>query len=207
MSSKDPADEARGAGVPRLPSESTLARSMAAKTNLDKTSKPDPEPTSAKGGGVDAPSRSVTKQDFPATAESKASTAARPTSVGVRRVAPQALRATVQIRRIDPWTTLKVSLVMATAGFFIWMLSVGLLYIVLAGMGVWERLNSAFVDIVSTSSSEGGLISAGQVFGYAGVVGLINVVLLSAFSTIGAFIYNLCADLVGGIQVTLADPD
>jgi hypothetical protein len=126
--------------------------------------------------------------------------------VGVRRAAPQALRATVQVRRIDPWTTLKVTLVMATAGFFIWMLAVGLLYMVLAGMGVWDRLNSAFVDIVSTSGSDG-LISAGQVFGYSAIVGLINVVLLTAFSTIGAFIYNLCADLVGGIQITLADPD
>ena len=127
-------------------------------------------------------------------------------SVGLRRPSPQALRATVQIRRIDPWTTLKVMLVISTVGFFIWMLAVGLLYIVLAGMGVWDRLNSAFVDIVSTSSSEG-LISAGQVFGYSAIVGLINVVLLSAFATIGAFIYNLCADLVGGIQVQLSDPD
>ncbi len=206
MTPKDPAEEARGAGVPRLPSESPLARSMAAKSTPEKTSMADPEPTSDKGGGVDASSRTGTKQDLPSTAESKPVTSARPTNVGVRRVAPQALRATVQIRRIDPWTTLKISLVMATAGFFIWMLAVGLLYIVLAGMGVWERLNSAFVDIVSTNSSEG-LISAGQVFGYAGVVGLINVVLMSAFATIGAFIYNLCADLVGGIQVTLADPD
>ncbi|WP_187344476.1 DUF3566 domain-containing protein [Aldersonia kunmingensis] len=119
---------------------------------------------------------------------------------------PDPLRATVQLRRIDPWTTLQVSLVISAALFLVWMVAVGLLYGVLDGMGVWERLNNAFTDIVSDGSSDG-LISAGQVFGYAAVIGLINAVLLTALATIGSFIYNQCTDLVGGIQVTLADPD
>jgi len=32
-------------------------------------------------------------------------------------------------------------------------------------------------------------------------------VLFTALATIGAFIYNLCSDLVGGVEVTLADRD
>jgi hypothetical protein len=39
------------------------------------------------------------------------------------------------------------------------------------------------------------------------VIGLINVVLFTALATVGTFIYNQCCDMVGGIQVTLADPD
>ncbi|MBB5913770.1 hypothetical protein BJY24_002637 [Nocardia transvalensis] len=118
------------------------------------------------------------------------------------------LRATVQVRHIDPWSTLKISLVISVAMFFVWMLAVGFLYIVLSGMGVWDRLNSSFTDIMSNgSSSSSALIDAGSVFGYAAVIGLINVVLLTALSTVGVFIYNQCTDLVGGIQVTLADPD
>jgi hypothetical protein len=38
------------------------------------------------------------------------------------------------------------------------------------------------------------------------VIGAINVVLLTALSTLGAAIYNLISDLVGGIEVTLTDP-
>ncbi|MGV9674392.1 DUF3566 domain-containing protein [Nocardia sp. NPDC003482] len=118
------------------------------------------------------------------------------------------LRATVQVRHIDPWSTLKISLVISVAMFFVWMLAVGFLYIVLSGMGVWDRLNSTFTDMVSDNgSSSASLIDAGSVFGYAAVIGLINVVLLTALSTVGVFIYNQCTDLVGGIQVTLADPD
>ncbi|MGK8502535.1 DUF3566 domain-containing protein [Nocardia asiatica] len=95
----------------------------------------------------------------------------------------------------------------SVAMFFVWMLAVGLLYIVLEGMGVWERLNNTFTDMVSQDSGSVGLIDAGTVFGYAGVIGLINVVLFTALGTVGTFIYNQCCDLVGGIQVTLADPD
>ncbi|MFG3523869.1 MULTISPECIES: DUF3566 domain-containing protein [Nocardia] len=118
------------------------------------------------------------------------------------------LRATVQVRHIDPWSTLKVSLVISVAMFFVWMLAVGFLYIVLSGMGVWDRLNSTFTDMVNdNNSSATTIIDAGSVFGYAAVIGLINVVLFTALSTVGVFIYNQCTDLVGGVQVTLADPD
>ncbi|MEV0298414.1 DUF3566 domain-containing protein [Nocardia sp. NPDC050710] len=130
-----------------------------------------------------------------------------PVAVAAAVAAGEPLRATVQIRRIDPWSTLKISLVISVALFFVWMLAVGLLYIVLEGMGVWERLNNTFTDMVSQDSGSVGLIDAGTVFGYAGVIGLINVVLFTALGTVGTFIYNQCCDLVGGIQVTLADPD
>ncbi|HWB35011.1 MAG TPA: DUF3566 domain-containing protein, partial [Rugosimonospora sp.] len=45
------------------------------------------------------------------------------------------------------------------------------------------------------------------VIGTAGVIGLVNVVLFTALATLGAFIYNVCADLVGGIEVTLSEKD
>lgn len=117
------------------------------------------------------------------------------------------LRATVQIRRIDPWSTLKITLVISIALFFVWMLAVGLLYIVLAGMGVWDNLDNSLGEMLNQEGSSSSLIDAGTVFGYAGVIGLINVVLFTALATVGVFIYNQCCDLVGGIQVTLADPD
>ncbi|MFC4123952.1 DUF3566 domain-containing protein [Nocardia rhizosphaerae] len=117
------------------------------------------------------------------------------------------LRATVQIRRIDPWSTLKITLVISVALFFVWMVAVGLLYIVLAGMGVWDNLDNSLGEMLNQDGSSSSLIDAGTVFGYAGVIGLINVVLFTALATVGVFIYNQCCDLVGGIQVTLADPD
>ncbi|MGV9869821.1 DUF3566 domain-containing protein [Rhodococcus koreensis] len=176
------------------------------------------EAAKAKASAIDGPTRHINRdvlpKDMPDLSEAKhplpgaAATGQQPKiAVAPQRVEEgEALRASVQVRKIDPWSTLKISSVISVSLFFVWMVAVGLLYVVLDGMGVWDRLNNAFTDIVAESSSDG-LVTAGQVFGYAAVIGLANMVLFTALATIGAFIYNLCSDLVGGVEVTLADRD
>lgn len=118
------------------------------------------------------------------------------------------VRASMQIRRIDPWSTLKVSLLLSVALFFVWMITVAFLYLVLGGMGVWAKLNSNVGDLLNNASgSSAELVSSGTIFGGAFLIGLVNVVLMTALATIGAFVYNLITDLIGGIEVTLADRD
>jgi hypothetical protein len=117
------------------------------------------------------------------------------------------LRASMQIRRIDPWSTLKVSLVLSVALFFVWMIAVAFLYLVLGGMGVWSKLNSNVGDLLNNTSGSTELVSSGTIFGGALLIGLVNIVLLTAMATIGAFVYNLTTDLIGGVEVTLADRD
>ena len=123
------------------------------------------------------------------------------------QVASGPVRASMQIRRVDPWSVLKVSLVLSVALFFVWMIAVAFLYLVLGGMGVWSKLNSNVGDLLNNSGGGGELVSSGTIFGGAALVGLINIVLLTAMATVGAFIYNLTTDLVGGVEVTLADRD
>lgn len=117
-------------------------------------------------------------------------------------------RANLQIKRFDPWSVLKLSLVLGVALFFVWLVAVGVLYAVLDGMGVWDKLNGISSEILQSSDDAGGgdpLISAGRVFGVAAIIGAVNIVLFSALSTVGAFIYNVSADLAGGLEVTLAE--
>jgi Transmembrane domain of unknown function (DUF3566) len=125
--------------------------------------------------------------------------------VSSRPVGP--VRASMQIRRVDPWSTLKVSAVLSVALFFVWMIAVAFLYLVLGGMGVWSKLNSNVGDLLNNTSGSAELVSSGTIFGGAVLVGLVNIVLLTAAATIGAFIYNLTTDLIGGVEVTLADRD
>lgn len=118
------------------------------------------------------------------------------------------VRASMQIRRIDPWSTLKVSLLLSVALVFVWMITVAFLYLVLGGMGVWAKLNSNVGDLLNNASgSSAELVSSGTIFGGAFLIGLVNIVLMTALATIGAFVYNLITDLIGGIEVTLADRD
>ncbi|MGH8920792.1 MAG: DUF3566 domain-containing protein [Actinomycetes bacterium] len=115
------------------------------------------------------------------------------------------VRANMQIRRIDPWSVLKVSLLLSIALFFVWMIAVAFLYLVLGGMGVWSKLNSNVGDLLTNTSGGGELVSSSSIFGGAVLIGLVNIVLLTVMATLGAFIYNLTTDLIGGVEVTLAD--
>ena len=152
-----------------------------------------PEPSTSSGPGRSA------------TDEARES---RENRVQVSRRTRGPVRANMQLRRIDPWSTLKVSLLLSVALFFVWMISVAFLYLVLGGMGVWSKLNSNVGDLLNnTSGSSGELVSSGTIFGGAVLIGLVNIVLLTAMATIGAFVYNLTTDLIGGIEVTLADRD
>jgi hypothetical protein len=132
------------------------------------------------------------------------------------RGAPSALRrpgrgprrASLQVKRFDPWSVLKLSLVLGVAMFFVWLVAVGVLYTVLDGMGVWDKLNGTYSSLVSGdggSAPAAPLISAGRVFGIAAILGAINIVLISALATVSAFIYNVSADLAGGLEVTLSE--
>ncbi|MEZ7240774.1 DUF3566 domain-containing protein [Rhodococcus sp. GXMU-t2271] len=214
----NPAGNRPGAATP--PTRPVVTGTAAASMNAP-TAGADRSAAKTKAAVIDGPTRHIERKDLAKdlpdlstvkhplpSAPAEEAPAAQP-AAAVATAAPVAgepLRATVQVRRIDPWSMLKISSVISVSLFFVWMVAVGLLYGVLEGMGVWERLNSAFTDMVSDTGG-GGLITAGQVFGYATVIGLVNTILFTALATLGAFIYNLCTDLVGGVQVTLADPD
>jgi hypothetical protein len=119
-------------------------------------------------------------------------------------------RTSLQLQRLDPWSVLKISLVLSVCGFLVWMVAVGTLYGVLAGMGVWDQLNGTYSDLTSANNAQGAgseLISGGRVFGVSMVIGLVNIVLMTALATVGSLVYNIAADLVGGIEVTLSEPD
>jgi hypothetical protein len=143
--------------------------------------------------------------DAPADAQERRVKAWSPVRPGRARPPRQAA---LQLKRLDPWSMLKLALVLAVVIFFIWLVAVGVLYGVLDGMGVWDRLNGTYADLVSGEAPTGSpLISAGRVFGLAAVIGAINSLLFAVAVTIGAFVYNVSADLVGGVEVTLSERD
>jgi hypothetical protein len=139
----------------------------------------------------------------PVTARGKSATTAgrNPAAKGGR--GPR--RARLQLRHIDTWSAFKISFVLSIALFFIWMVAVGVLYGVLSGLGVFDTLNELFGQL--SSSGGGNVITPGVVFGAAAVIGAVNIILLTALGTVTTFIYNLCSDLVGGLEVTLSERD
>ncbi|WKG03586.1 DUF3566 domain-containing protein [Mycolicibacterium sp. HK-90] len=170
-----------------------------------------PEAYASEIPDLSGPSPRPTQRKTSPDAASARSSGAPTTRIQVANRSQQQgpVRASMQIRRVDPWTVLKVSLVLSVVLFFVWMIAVAFLYLVLGAMGVWSKLNSNVGDLLTSASgaSGGELVSSGTIFGGSALIGLVNIVVLCAMATIGAFIYNLTTDLVGGVEVTLADRD
>jgi hypothetical protein len=125
------------------------------------------------------------------------------------RTAPRAARARgprrarLQLRNVNPWTVLKFSCVLSIALFFVWLIVIGVLFGVLDAAGVIGKINDAYTTIQGADSKPP--VTAGVVFGGAAIIGVVNIVLFIALSTVGSIVYNLCADLVGGIEITLSE--
>jgi hypothetical protein len=126
---------------------------------------------------------------------------AAPSSRMARSRGPR--RARLQLRHISPLTVLKFSCVLAIALFFVWLIIIGVLYGILDAAGVIENVNNAYTQLNGPGTKAP--ITSGIVFGGAAIVGVVNIILFVALTTIGSVIYNLCADLVGGVEITLSE--
>jgi hypothetical protein len=117
----------------------------------------------------------------------------------------QPRRARLTLSHVNVYSVFKFSCVLAIALFFLWLIMVGVLYGVLDIAGVFGKVNSTVHDLSANDTKANDVITGPLVFGGAIIIGAVNIVLFIALSTIGAMVYNLCADLVGGVEVTLSE--
>jgi hypothetical protein len=89
--------------------------------------------------------------------------------------------------------------------------AVAVVWAVLGAAGVWDSINSAVQETVGDSSGQPfaieDYVGTSRVLGFTMIVAAVNVVLITMIATLGAFLYNLAATLVGGVEVTLAEED
>ncbi|WP_018221873.1 DUF3566 domain-containing protein [Salinispora pacifica] len=119
-------------------------------------------------------------------------------------------RARLNLRRIDPWSVMKFAFAVSVVLFIVVVVATSVLYLALDAMGVFASVNDSLSDLVNAGggqSANGFQITARGVILSSALIGLVNVVLFTALATLGAFVYNVCADLVGGVELTLAERD
>ncbi|HEY0485626.1 MAG TPA: DUF3566 domain-containing protein [Mycobacteriales bacterium] len=147
----------------------------------------------------------------PGTARAQVGEAVRNARATVAAAAARSpRRARLQLRRIDPWSVMKFSFAVSLVLFVVLVVATSVLYVVLDGMGVFSSINDTVRQFTAGGDGSGGsglTIDAKGVIGGAAALGILNTVLFTAVTTLAAFIYNVCADLVGGIEVTLAERD
>jgi hypothetical protein len=182
---------------------------------------PDPPPNSPSSparsflrGGTTAGSQTAPRT--PETAASPGRTApsevpAAPRSTQKKAPKRSARQAHLTVARVEPWSVMKFSFIVSLVAFVILFVAVSVLYGALAGLGVFDSLQRVVTSVTSSQSSAGVNAakwwSASRILGYTALLGSLNIVLITAMSTIGAVVYNLTSRLVGGVEVTLRETE
>lgn len=118
---------------------------------------------------------------------------------------PRKVRLTVA--RVDPWSVLKLSFLLSVAMGIGMVTAAVILWEVINSMGVLDQLNKMLQDIAGSGASFDlySYVGLGRIVSLSTFVGVINIIIVMALCTLGAFLYNIAATLVGGLHVTLSD--
>lgn len=118
-------------------------------------------------------------------------------------------RAKLRLVQIEPWSVMKAAFLLSVAIGIVTVVAVGIVWGVLGAAGLWDSVNSIVRDSVGSTSGTPfeiqKYLGTSRILGFTMIVAVADVVLITAIATLGAFLYNLAATLVGGIEVTFAE--
>jgi hypothetical protein len=113
-------------------------------------------------------------------------------------------RSRCEIRRIDLWAVLKISLCFYLAAVVLVIISGVVLWLIADAAGAIGNVESFMGKILSSKDYH--LVSA-QILEGMILVGLVLAALMTIITVVGAALYNLFSELVGGFEVTLVETD
>jgi len=159
------------------------------------TEPPASTPNRTEGGATVATrSRPATSGDGPAPQE--------PARAG-RGHRRKARHARVVVRKVGPWSVLKISFLFYMCVMAVIMGALVILYGLLGAIGALGSLRSLIQDLFYPGLSF--QIDGGWLFTRGLAIGLGMVVVWTLINVFVAFLYNLLADVVGGIEITLSE--
>ena len=122
--------------------------------------------------------------------------------------ARQSRKARLRIARVDPWSVMKTSLLFGVAGAIIAVVATFIIFAVIDQTGLYDSINRLMTIIFSSSDTPFDIttyINTRRAVGVAALIGALDVVILTALATIFAALYNLAANAMGGVEITLGE--
>ncbi|MFZ3498933.1 DUF3566 domain-containing protein [Streptomyces sp. 5.8] len=127
------------------------------------------------------------------------------------RMAPRTRKARLRVAKADPWSVMKVSFLLSIALGVCTIVASVVLWMVMDAMGIFSSVGGTISEATGSNESNGfdlqSFLSLPRVLIFTSVIAVIDVVLMTALATLGAFIYNLSAGFVGGVELTLAEDE
>jgi hypothetical protein len=127
------------------------------------------------------------------------------------RTMPRTRKARLRVSKADPWSVMKVSFLLSIALGICTIVASAVLWMVMDAMGVFSTVGGTISEATGSNESNGfdlqSFLSLPHVLMFTSIIAVIDVVLATALATLGAFIYNLSAGFVGGVELTLAEDE
>ena len=109
------------------------------------------------------------------------------------------------IRKFDPWTVLKVSIVFYAVMAVAFVLGLVILWAVVNNAGIPQAIED-FGKKITLLEADAELFADGDRYLRVAVfLGVVWTVLLTGFTTLAAVMYNLISDIVGGIEIVVLE--
>lgn len=125
-------------------------------------------------------------------------------AAGLTGTGPRRVR--LAVSRVDPWSVMKLSFLISVAIGIMIVVASAVVWLTLDGLEVFARLDGLITEILADSDFDlMDYVQFDRVISVATLVAVLDVFLITALSTIGAFLYNITAALVGGVHVTMTD--
>lgn len=120
-------------------------------------------------------------------------------------------KARLRLTHLDPWSVMKTAFLLSIAFGIVTVIAVAVVWSVLGAAGVWDSINKTVQDVIggesATTFDVENYVGTSRVMGFTMIVAVVDVILITAVATLGAFLYNLAAALLGGVEVTLAEDE
>ena len=218
---------APGPGVPTAAAAAAVAASVAAGTAPPETKASPTGPTTAPQlvpvQGRVTPSSPVARTsdtvEIPAVdagsvapAAPAAAATAQPLVTAKPKVgaARRTRKARLRLSRVDPWSVMKTALLFSIAAGIILVVATYGVWSVLNASGLFDAVNDMVKSVVSTPGDTTPFrieeyVNTQKIIGVAALIAVVDVLIFTALATLGSFLYNLAATVLGGLEVTLAE--
>jgi transmembrane protein DUF3566 len=125
-------------------------------------------------------------------------------------VARRTRKARLRLSRFDPWSVMKTSFLFSIAAGIMLVAAVYSIWTVLSTSQLFDSLNEIVRSVVSTPGDTTPFrvqeyINTQKVMGVTALIACVDVVIFTALATLGSFLYNLAATMLGGLEITLAE--
>jgi Transmembrane domain of unknown function (DUF3566) len=119
-------------------------------------------------------------------------------------------KARLRLARLDPWSVMKTAFLFSIAGGIMLVVAVYVVWTVLEASQLFTSFNDIVKSVLSTPGDTTPFrieeyVNTQKVMGVTALLACVNVVIFTALATLGSFLYNLAATMLGGLEITLAE--